>query len=184
MSGRSTVAELGWLAPPGHPEFCFEPLENSKLHSSLWKTSAAVFLHGAAVAAARPSSRGSILVQSSDSLQVILAESLKGSKGGRVISERLLERVKLGWEFVSPWLLDSGGCTCEREGAWRMRCDESAGVQSVFEGVSRGRGAQEGRIYSQRTQLEAQHQGCPRHAHLAHVIRICEARRRRRASAA
>ena len=76
-SGRRTVTELGWLAPTGHPEFCFEPLENLKLHSSLWKTSAPVFLHGAAVAAARPSSRGSILVQSSDSLQVILAKSLK-----------------------------------------------------------------------------------------------------------
>ena len=107
-SGRSTVAEFGWLAPPGHPEFCFEPLENSKLHSSLWKTSAAVFLHGAAVAAARPSSRGSILVQSSDSLQGILAESLKGSKGGRVISEGEAG-VGMGCSGrFSPRLLDSG----------------------------------------------------------------------------
>ena len=184
-----TVAVLGELAPVVHAEFFSESVEITMLHSSLKKRSAPIFRHGAASAAARASTRGSSFVQSSDSLQVILAESLKGSKGGRVISERLSERAMLGWEFVSPWLLDSGGCTCDVEGAWRMRCDGGAGVpyitcclslQSVFEGVSRGRRAQEGRIYSQRTQLEAQHQGCPRHAHR----RICEACRKRRASAA
>ena len=48
---------------------------------------------------------------------------------------------------------------------------------------SRGRGPQGRRTYSQRTQLEAQRQGTPRHTRLAHVVLwICEARRRRRGS--
>ena len=78
-----TVAVLGDLAPVVHPEFFSEPVETTKLHSSMMKRSAPAFRHGATTAADRASTRASSSVQSSDSLQVILAESLKGSKGGR-----------------------------------------------------------------------------------------------------
>ena len=95
-----TVAVLGALAPVVHAEFFSEPVEITKLHSSLQEHSAPIFRHGATTAMARAFTRGSSSVQSSDSLQVILAESLKGSKGGRVISERPHGRAKLGWEWA------------------------------------------------------------------------------------
>ena len=68
--------------------------------------------------------------------------------------------------------------------AHRARASRSAASlcsESVFEGRPGGRGGQEGRTYSQRTQLEAQH-ARSRGAPLAHVVLDLRARRRRRAS--
>jgi len=52
---------------------------------------------------------------------------------------------------------------------WASRSAASLCSGGGFEGAHRGRGAQEGRTYSQRTQLEAQH-ARSRGAPLAHVV--------------
>ena len=51
-------------------------------------------------------------------------------------------------------------------------------LRASLRGESRGRGDQEGRTYSQRTQLEAQRQNSPQHARLAHVVLDLRGRRR------
>ena len=63
-----------------------------------------------------------------------------------LIDEILIESRPISANLLL-WLLHAFG-------AINSLCSES-----VFEGESRGRGAQEGGTYSQRTQLEAQHQG-------------------------
>ena len=54
--------------------------------------------------------------------------------------------------------------------------------EASLRGRGERKGAQEDRTYSQRTQLEAQHQGPPRHARLAHVVLDLRGRTRRPAS--